>query len=93
MKAPLFRLTWSFIIICGVVLSSLGIKPVTVIWLAQVANGILLPLICLCLLLAMNHKLMKQYKNTLWQNLLGIVVFAVSLVLSARSLGQAFALL
>ena len=93
MKAPLFRLTWGFIIVCGVVLSSLGIKPVTVIWLAQVANGILLPLICLCLLLAMNHSLMQQYKNKLWQNILGLVVLAVSLVLSARSLGQAFALL
>lgn len=93
LKQPVFRATWLFIVICGVLLASLGIKPVSVIWFAQVANGILLPLICLCLLLAMNHTLLGQYKNTRWQNALGIVVLLVSLVLSGRSLALAFSLL
>lgn len=93
LKQPVFRLTWLFIVICGVVLSSLGIKPVSVIWFAQVANGILLPIICLCLLLAMNHPVLGQYKNSRWQNTLGLLVLLVSLVLSWRSLALAFALL
>ena len=93
MQHWLFRTTWLFIIICGVVVSSLGIKPVQVIWFAQVANGILLPLICGCLLLAMNHRLLGQYKNTLWQNVLGAGVLLVSLLLSGRSLSLAFNLL
>ncbi|MDX5406762.1 MAG: Nramp family divalent metal transporter [Chromatiaceae bacterium] len=90
---PLFRLTWLFIIICGVLLASLGIKPVQVIWFAQVANGILLPLICLCLLLAMNHAVLGQYKNSRWQNALGAIVLVISLLLSSRSLALAFALI
>ena len=93
LKLPLFRLTWLFIIVCGVLLASLGIRPVSVIWFAQVANGILLPLICLCLLLAMNHHLLGQYKNNRWQNALGALVLLVSLLLSGRSLALAFALL
>jgi len=93
LKQPVFRLTWLFIVICGVVLASLGIRPVSVIWFAQVANGILLPLMCLCLLLAMNHRLLGAYKNSRWQNLLGLMVLLVSLILSGRSLAQAFALL
>lgn len=90
---PLFRLTWLFIIICGVLLASLGIRPVQVIWFAQVANGILLPLMCLCLLLAMNHAVLGQYKNSRWQNALGAIVLLISLVLSGRSLALAFALI
>ncbi|MEO3865412.1 Nramp family divalent metal transporter [Rheinheimera fenheensis] len=90
---PLFRLTWLFIIICGVLLASLGIRPVQVIWFAQVANGILLPLICCCLLLAMNHAVLGQYKNSRWQNALGAIVLVNSLLLSGRSLALAFALI
>lgn len=93
LKQPLFRLTWLGIIGCGVLLSSLGIKPVKVIWFAQVANGILLPLMCLCLLLAMNSKLLGQYKNNRLQNVLGLIVLGVTLVLSGRSLALAFALI
>ena len=93
LSQPLFRFTWMFIIICGVLLASLGIRPVQVIWFAQVANGILLPLICLCLLLAMNHAVLGQYKNSRWQNVLGLLVLLVSLLLSGRSLALAFALL
>ena len=93
LKQPVFRATWIFIVLCGVMLSSLGIRPVNVIWFAQVANGILLPLICLCLLLAMNHKVLGAYRNNRWQNALGIIVLLVSLLLSGRSLALAFALL
>ena len=91
LRQPLFRLTWLSIIIIGVLLSSLGIRPLNVIWFAQVANGILLPLICLCLLLAMNHPLLAAHRNTRWQNVLGALVLAVSLLLSGRSLALAFA--
>ncbi|MBU1310866.1 MAG: Nramp family divalent metal transporter [Gammaproteobacteria bacterium] len=93
LKQPLFRLTWLAIISIGVLLSSLGIRPLNVIWFAQVANGILLPLICICLLLAMNHKVLGAYKNNRRQNVLGALVLLVSLLLSGRSLALAFALL
>lgn len=93
LKQPVFRITWLFIIISGVVFASLGIKPVSIIWFAQVANGILLPLICFCLLLAMNHTILGRYKNNKWQNILGSIVLLLSIILSMRSLGLAFNLL
>ncbi|MGI5309550.1 Nramp family divalent metal transporter [Rheinheimera sp. WS51] len=90
LKQPVFRLTWLFIIVSGVIFASLGIKPVSIIWFAQVANGILLPLICLCLLLAMNHTILGKYKNSIKQNILGSIVLGLSIILSVRSIGLAF---
>lgn len=85
-----FRLTWLAILIIGVVISSLGLKPVNIIWFAQVANGILLPVITVFLLMVCNHQRMQGHKNSRRQNLLGGLVLLVSLLLSARSLGAAF---
>lgn len=85
-----FRLTWLFIIFIGVLSSSFGFRPVTIIWFAQVTNGILLPVICLFLIMAVNSPKMAMYKNTLWQNSLGLAVFATTLLLSGRSLYLAF---
>jgi NRAMP (natural resistance-associated macrophage protein)-like metal ion transporter len=81
-----FRVCWLLIIVIGVSLSSLGIRPLAVIWFAQVANGILLPLISLALLLAVNSPLMGQYRNTLRQNIVGSTVWLLTLLLSGRSL-------
>lgn len=81
-----FRLCWLTIILIGVGLSSLGIRPLAVIWFAQVANGILLPLISLALLLAVNSAMMGKYKNTLRQNIAATGVWLLTLMLSGRSL-------
>ena len=85
-----FRLTWFTIILIGVVVSSLGLRPVSVIWFAQVANGILLPVITFCLLAVMNTARLGQYRNNWRQNSMGAVVFLISLLLSGRSLWLAF---
>jgi NRAMP (natural resistance-associated macrophage protein)-like metal ion transporter len=81
-----FRACWLLIVLTGVGLSSMGIKPLAVIWFAQVANGILLPLISLALLLAVNSSIMGQYKNTLKQNIIAVFVWLLTLLLSGRSL-------
>ncbi|SEA46101.1 Nramp family divalent metal transporter [Alkalimonas amylolytica] len=86
-----FRLTWLTIILIGVVVSSLGLRPVSVIWFAQVANGILLPVITFCLLAAMNMAILGRYRNNWRQNIVGGLVFVISLLLSGRSLWLAFA--
>lgn len=85
-----FRATWLLIILFGVVVSSLGLRPIAVIWFAQVANGILLPLITLGLLLAVNSSILGKYRNSTQQNILGVTVFTATLMLSARSLWIAF---
>lgn len=85
-----FRLTWLFIIVVGMLVSSLGLKPLSIIWFAQVANGILLPIITLCLLAAVNSPLLGQYRNNRRQNLVGFAVFAATMLLSGRTLFLAF---
>lgn len=88
-----FKLVWGTIILLGVIPATIGFKPVSIIWFAQVANGIMLPLITGLLLLLMNSSVLGQYKNSPRQNLLAGAVFMVTLVLSARSLSYAFGLL
>ncbi|PKG82114.1 manganese transporter [Colwellia sp. 75C3] len=88
-----FKAIWFIILLLGVIISSLGYKPMTVIWFAQVANGILLPLIALFLLWMMNSQILGEQQNTRQQNILAGIVVAVTLMLSARSLLSAFDLL
>ncbi|MCC5878568.1 MAG: Nramp family divalent metal transporter [Idiomarina sp.] len=85
-----FRLTWLTIIVIGMIISSLGIQPVTLIVFAQVANGILLPFITGFLLLAVNHPGLGRFANSRRQNILGGLVFLVALVLGGRSIWLAF---
>ncbi|MDP4535831.1 Nramp family divalent metal transporter [Alkalimonas collagenimarina] len=85
-----FRATWLLIIVVGVVVSSLGLRPVSVIWFAQVANGILLPVITVSVLFAVNSERLGVYKNSWKQNILGGLVFLATLLLSGRSLLLAF---
>lgn len=81
-----FRLTWLLIIVIGIVVASMGWRPLNIIWFAQVANGILLPILTLCLLWAVNSSLLGPYRNSKRQNLLGFAVFAITLLLSGRTL-------
>ena len=88
-----FKLVWMVILTLGVVISSLGYKPVVVIWFAQVANGILLPLIALFLLSMMNNRKLGAHKNNGVQNFLGAIVVVLTFMLGARSLMSAFGFL
>ena len=86
-------MTWMTILVIGVVVASLGYKPIAIIWFAQVANGILLPVISVFLLWIMNSQVLGEYRNNLWQNIAGAAVIFITLMLSARSLLSAFGLL
>ncbi len=88
-----FKLVWMIILTLGVIISCLGYKPMMVIWYAQVANGILLPLIALFLLCMMNSHRLGAYRNNRLQNTLGSIVVVLTVMLGARSLMAAFGLL
>jgi len=88
-----FKLIWIAILVLGVAVASSGYKPVSIIWFAQVANGILLPIVTAFLLWIMNTSALGKYKNSMVQNLLGGSVLLVTLMLSGRSLMSAFGLL
>jgi Mn2+/Fe2+ NRAMP family transporter len=91
LKSTRFRIIWLIVLIIGFILATSGYRPITIIWFAQIANGILLPLMAGFLLYVMNQsELLGKYKNTLLHNLLGLMVILVTLVLSAKSLWSAF---
>ncbi len=82
-----FRLVWIVILLIGVIFALIGFKPVEVILFAQAANGILLPLIALFLLMVMNNKgIMGDNSNKMVSNILGLLVVIVSLGLGLRTI-------
>ncbi len=86
-----FKATWAVVLFSGLALSLSGYKPITIIWFAQIANGILLPLLAVFLLYVMNQsKLLGSYKNTWVHNILGGFVIFVSMFLGGKSLYFAF---
>lgn len=91
LKSKPFKLIWILVLLTGVLFSSLGWKPTQVIVFAQVANGLLLPIIAIFLLWVMNDKaLMGKYKNSLWSNIFGIFVIVLAIILGLRGILKVF---
>ena len=91
MKKKKFRSVWMVILFLGIVFSSLNIKPVSIIKFAQVANGLLLPLIVGILLWIMNMQtILGTYKNSFLQNAIGIIILILSVLLSTSVLSKVF---
>ncbi|MCK8481209.1 Nramp family divalent metal transporter [Psychroserpens algicola] len=94
MKTKRFRMVWMFILGLGVLFSSIGFKSIEIIKFAQVANGLLLPVIAGFLLWIMNKtSILGTYKNTLVQNILGFVIFGIAIFLGVKSILKVFNLL
>lgn len=94
LKSKQFRVVWMFILLLGVVFSSVGIKPIEIIKFAQVANGMLLPIIAGVLLWIMNKtSVLGIYRNTMLQNVFGFIILAVSIFLGLKSIFKVFNLI
>ncbi|WP_350291972.1 Nramp family divalent metal transporter [uncultured Croceitalea sp.] len=86
-----FRLVWISILFLGVLSLSFEIKPIEIIKFAQVANGMLLPVIAILLVWIVNKKnVMGKYKNTLFQNIIGFLIIGLSILLGAKSIFKVF---
>lgn len=86
-----FRCIGIVVLLIGTLSSMLGYKPVSVIQVAQIANGILLPVIVFFLVYISNKKsLLGKYVNKTWQNALALLVILISLIISFRSLNSVF---
>jgi Mn2+/Fe2+ NRAMP family transporter len=84
------RASMGTILFLGILFSSFGIKPVTLITLAQLANGILLPLISGWLLwLSTKKDLLGAHALGFKGILFGIFIWAITLVLGIKSFGAA----
>ncbi|MDX1445649.1 Nramp family divalent metal transporter [Lishizhenia sp.] len=80
-----------FVLLIGVTLSSLGLKPLDLIQFAQVANAIVLPLIAVVLLWMMNNKsILGNARNTITQNILGGLVILFAFGMSIKSIYTLF---
>ena len=94
MKTKRFRAVWIFVLLLGVLFSSFGFKSIEIIKFAQVANGILLPVIAGFLLWIVNKSsILGAYKNNVFQNVLGFLILAVALFLGAKSILKVFQLI
>lgn len=94
LKSMQFRSVWISVLMLGVLVSSMGIKLITIIQFAQVTNGIILPLIAGILLWIMNKaSVFGTYKNSLIQNLLGLLIVFLTLFLGLKSILSVFNLL
>jgi manganese transport protein len=86
-KSLPMRLSMSAILLLGLIFASLGIKPIQLITLAQVTNGILLPLIAAYLIWMVNQaSIMGKLKNTPFQNMVAGAVWVITLILGMVSL-------
>ena len=91
LKSRKFRLVWMLILIIGVISSGLSLKSIEIIKFAQIANGILLPLVALFLIWAVNRKsLLGVYKNTSFQNVLGGVILLITIFIGIKTLLKVF---
>ncbi|WP_188109561.1 Nramp family divalent metal transporter [Pseudohalioglobus sediminis] len=90
-SARRFRLVWLLVLAAGTIVAVIGARPLTAILFAQAANGFLLPICAIFLLLVMNRSdRLGTFRNGLLSNVLGGAVVLVTLGLGGLKLLQVF---
>lgn len=86
-----FRSVWMVILLIGIFVSMTNLERVLVIKFAQITNAILLPFVAIYLLYISNSKkILAKYTNSLFTNILGVIVILFTLILSIRTLNNVF---
>lgn len=94
LKGKSFRMVWLFVLLCGILFSSLGFSPTSVILFAQISNGMLLPVVALFLLWIVNDReILGDHVNSKLTNISGGIVIFLTLVLGLRGILSALNLL
>ena len=85
------KLVATLVVVSGVVAALwTGKSPMQVIILAQVANGLLLPLVAIFLLYVVNQAgLMGKFKNSLFLNSLAVLVILITIGIALKNLNGA----
>ncbi len=87
-KSKSMRISMGSILLLGIGFSSLGFKPITLIMLAQLANGVLLPVISAWLLWASFQKdLLGKHALKKWGLGFGLAIWLITLLLGIKSIG------
>lgn len=91
LKSWNFRAVWIIILVIGVSVAMTDFKPIEVIQFAQIANGLLLPVIAIFLLWIVNKPaIMGEYVNSRIQNTLGLIIIAITLILCFKTFVKVF---
>lgn len=91
LKGNEFRILWIAILVLGVLLSSIGFTSIEIIKFAQIANGLLLPIIAgILIFMVSKTSVLGKYKNSKFQNILGAIVLIVTVFLGARMILRVF---
>ena len=91
LKSNRFRLVWFFILMTGVIVSMIEVNPIEIIKFAQFSNSLLLPIIAIILLWLINNKNIISSKfNYKYQNIFGVFIVIISLVLGIKGLISLF---
>jgi Mn2+/Fe2+ NRAMP family transporter len=86
-----FRTVWIGVLMIGILTLSFDLRPLEIIYFAQVANGVLLPVIGFFLLWAVNRtSLMGAFKNSRIQNILALTVLLLVTGLGIWSIFKIF---
>jgi manganese transport protein len=86
-----YKIAALFVLFCGVVFSSLQIKPIEVIHFAQITNGILLPVIGVFIIVLINNSmLMRGLTASVGLNILLFSIEFFFVFLGFKSLGLIF---
>ncbi|PZX49647.1 Nramp family divalent metal transporter [Algoriphagus chordae] len=81
------RLAMGLIVLLGLIFASLGIKPVQLITLAQLANGILLPLISGWIIwIASQKEILGDFRNKPGHTIIAGIIWLVTLDLGLKSI-------
>jgi Mn2+/Fe2+ NRAMP family transporter len=82
-----FRSVWISIMLVGLLFASLGYQPIEIIRIAQVANGIFLPIVTAILIwITAQSSIMGKFVNNRLQTTFGVVLFIFTLLISGRTL-------
>ena len=85
-RSKRFRVVWFVVLFMGVLFSSLDFKSIEIIKFAQVANGILLPVIAVFLLIvANNNRLLKNHSNGYLLNLITLIIILFTMFIGIKS--------
>jgi Mn2+/Fe2+ NRAMP family transporter len=86
-----FRGIWLTVLTIGTLFAAVGTKPIAAILFAQAANGLLLPIIAVFLLIIMNRSdLLGDHRNKWTTNIIGGVVVTTVAALGVFNIAKLF---
>ncbi|MEL7498366.1 MAG: Nramp family divalent metal transporter [Planctomycetota bacterium] len=86
-KSLWFRGAWASVLVVGMFFACIGTKPTQLIILAQVANGMLLPIVAVFLVWIMNDdKILGRHRNGWFSNVVAIAFVGVTMVLGVQKI-------